>query len=410
MLEAGPFVCERCETLLPANSQFCPGCGDAFEEPVPTETEPFVSRVAVPPAPRAPRPPEAKAPVFVEMPPPAGNAGLVKTLVALAAGLLVVTLLSLGFALLSLAGSRPHTETVAFLPPPSVVTPPPAVPPTSAQSASSADASVESPASETSTPQDAPNVAISSPSDHTADNIRVLTNDAPTPASNSSPDDTMTKYAPRGSGLSDAPLSVEQLQNTAIPRDELAGKSLRALSVSHNTIYALHGYIFERPSIRSYFAAQPWYHPDPSFSSSRLSSLEQQNAQTLRAAERAQFGYGRASFDAQGQPVGQSRDPLKETASSGSGLSDRILDLDTLQNHFLSDSDLEGKSLAALSISYNEIYAAHGYTFKRPSLQQLFDKMGWHKPNPSFAESDLSSTEKANLQTIRAYERRRFGF
>ncbi len=92
------------------------------------------------------------------------------------------------------------------------------------------------------------------------------------------------------------------------------------------------------------------------------------------------------------------------------GLNDRVLSLDRLQDSRLTDRDLEGKSLSALSISYNAIYAAHGYVFQRKSLQRIFGPMPWYHPNPAFAESDLTETERANLQTIRAFERKRFGF
>ena len=218
--------------------------------------------------------------------------------------------------------------------------------------------------------------------------------------------DTMTATAPPGSGLSDDPLSIDTLQNTDISADDLKDKSLRALSISHNTIYALHGYIFERPSVKSYFEAQTWYVPNSAFTEASLSPREQKNVQTIRTAEHLQFKYG--------PPVSlgatSGRDPLLETSASGSGVSDRVLSLATLQNTHVTDADLDGKSLSALSISYNAIYAAHGYVFERKSLQNLFGSVSWYHPNPAFAESDLTATEKANLLTIRAFERQKFGY
>ena len=225
----------------------------------------------------------------------------------------------------------------------------------------------------------------------------------------------MTAYAPQGSGLSDVPLSTDMLQNEVVTSDELKNLSLRALSISHNSIYALHGYIFSRPAIQAYFTAQDWYHPDPAFSPSALTSTEQQNVQTIRAAERANFGYGRKSFDEQGrsyeqQDAHEQRDPLGETAAPGSGLNDSLLNLDTLQHTVITDQDLTDKSLAALSISYNAVYAAHGYVFKKASLQRLFSHAAWYHPNPAFRETDFTPIEQANLQTIRSYERSRFAY
>lgn len=218
--------------------------------------------------------------------------------------------------------------------------------------------------------------------------------------------DTMSAYAPAGSGLSDDPISPEALESETLSAGDLTGKSLRALSISHNTIFARHGCAFSRPSVRSYFEAQPWYHPDPAFTAAALSRVERENVQTIRAAEHARFGYGPPVT----MGLGAGRDPVAETAAAGSGLSDRILSLDRLQNSRLTDADLEGRSLAALSVSYNAIYAVHGYVFQRRSLQRVFSPMPWYHPDPSFVESRLTTTEKANLQTIRAFERKRFSY
>lgn len=218
--------------------------------------------------------------------------------------------------------------------------------------------------------------------------------------------DTMVAYAPEGSGLSDEPIGADTLQSGALSAEDLQGKSLRALSISHNTIFARHGCTFTRPSVQQYFDAQPWYHPNPAFSVEDLSTLEKQNVETIRASEHARFGYGPPIATG----LSSARDPLKETARPGSGLRDHIFSLNTLHNVRLTDSDLEGESLAALSISYNAIYATHGYIFHRDSLRRIFSQMSWYHPNPAFAESDLTETEKANLQTIRAFERKRFGF
>lgn len=43
-----------------------------------------------------------------------------------------------------------------------------------------------------------------------------------------------------------------------------------------NEIYARHGYVFRSPSIRSYYEAQSWYHPDPGYDGS-LNGIEQYN-------------------------------------------------------------------------------------------------------------------------------------
>ena len=328
--------------------------------------------------------------------------------VIVAGSVLTAVFLAVGFGLIRLAHPQlnaPGSETM-----------------TSAASSGSVPTNAATPASEI--PAD--NSSASEPptvQDNTARNDVPMvssppTLDTPDPApevsdnsnhATASTDDTMTAYAPAGSGLSDVPLSIDTLRNEFVTSNDLKRLSLRALSISHNSIYALHGYIFERPAIQSYFTTQDWYHPDPAFSASMLTSTEQKNVQTIRAAERANFGYGRHLFDEQGRSYEQ-RDPLRETASPDSGLDDTLLDLNTLQHTAITSQDLSDKSLAALSISYNAVYAAHGYVFKKASLQRLFNNASWYHPNLAFRETDLTSTERANLQTIRSYERSRFGY
>lgn len=116
---------------------------------------------------------------------------------------------------------------------------------------------------------------------------------------------------------------------------------------------------------------------------------------------------------ASGDDTGKSdavRDPVSGVAAPGSGLSDRPLRRNVLESTKLTESDLTGKSLAALSVSYNTIYAVHGYIFKRRSLQHTFDRMPWYHPNPSFAEMDLNQLERSNLKTIRDYERKEYHY
>lgn len=389
--DADASLCNQCQTPLPVGSRFCPECGAPSDVRASTGGA-GAGETSSAYAPRRPRP----AP---EYPPLASDAPAKSPLLAAVILALVLAVAALGFLLIRHA--RPQAPAVS-----------------SGASSAPVGATKAAPvpvghadAPPVKTAQSPPANAGGAGDGLPAASIREEGDGVPSASSPVSADDTAGAYAAPGSGLDDTPLSVDDLQGEALTRDDLRGKSLRALSLSHNTIYALHGYVFERPSMRSYFASQSWYRPDPAFTDSMLTQTEQRNAQTIRAVERARFGYGRRAFDAQGRPTeGQGRDPLRETAAPGSDLSDRMLDLDTLQHQVLTDDDLSGRSLAALSASYNEVYAAHGYVFKRRSLQDLFGRMRWYVPNPAFRESDLSGVERANLLTIRGYERRRFGF
>lgn len=56
----------------------------------------------------------------------------------------------------------------------------------------------------------------------------------------------------------------------------------------------------------------------------------------------------------------------------------------------------------------NEIYARHGRRFQDPQLRRYFASFSWYKPSSSFREGMLSETEKRNAQLISLYEHGRF--
>ncbi len=65
--------------------------------------------------------------------------------------------------------------------------------------------------------------------------------------------------------------------------DTLDGAALR---LTRNTIYALHGYAFGDEALRTHFAKQWWYRPDPGFSPKRFSKDEREFVAAIRAKEK----------------------------------------------------------------------------------------------------------------------------
>jgi YARHG domain len=55
----------------------------------------------------------------------------------------------------------------------------------------------------------------------------------------------------------------------------------------------------------------------------------------------------------------------------------------------------------------NEIYARHGRIFKSENLRIVFENQKWYKPDPNFKESMLNEYEKANVNFILSYEKKR---
>lgn len=60
------------------------------------------------------------------------------------------------------------------------------------------------------------------------------------------------------------------------------------LRVMRNAILAAHGYVFQSKDLKTYFEAQPWYHPAANNASVKLSLPEQLNVALIQAAERAE--------------------------------------------------------------------------------------------------------------------------
>lgn len=82
--------------------------------------------------------------------------------------------------------------------------------------------------------------------------------------------------------------------------------------------------------------------------------------------------------------------------------------------YILQDSDknkLTGAQLKNLTghdlmLARNEIFARHGYIFKKEPFKSYFEAKSWYTPNPSFKGSDsqLSSVERYNINLILKYE------
>ena len=69
-------------------------------------------------------------------------------------------------------------------------------------------------------------------------------------------------------------------------------------------------------------------------------------------------------------------------------------------------------SLGELELMRNEIYARHGWVFKRPDLRNYFESQPWYRPRSDNAyysnrqvEAELTPIERRNLQIIISRER-----
>lgn len=75
-------------------------------------------------------------------------------------------------------------------------------------------------------------------------------------------------------------------------------------------------------------------------------------------------------------------------------------------SRYLTDDDLRNLSLGELAIARNEIFARHGYSFKRKQFAQYFESKSWYTANPGYDGSDsvLNDVEISNYRLIKAWE------
>jgi pyridoxine 5'-phosphate synthase PdxJ len=52
----------------------------------------------------------------------------------------------------------------------------------------------------------------------------------------------------------------------------------------------------------------------------------------------------------------------------------------------------------------NEIYARHGYSFKKLEYRQIFEKYDWYVPVSTNVDAELTPIEKANITKIQEFE------
>jgi hypothetical protein len=73
----------------------------------------------------------------------------------------------------------------------------------------------------------------------------------------------------------------------------------------------------------------------------------------------------------------------------------------------LTEEDLAGKSVWELDVIRNEIYARHGYSFRREDLREHFSKAPWYTPmqtNQFRVSGQFTPTEKYNVEFVRRFQ------
>jgi YARHG domain len=253
---------------------------------------------------------------------------------------------------------------------------------------------------------------------------------------------------------------------SALKPADVANVPLEDLTLMRGIVFGRHGRVFKDATIKTYLAAQDWYKPNPDFQNSMLNATERSNLDLIRVAEASKhetvqpgdMRYWRTRaltarklgkhsgaewlvlrseieaihgkrfesdpwlqqyFDERYWYKAGKYDPKSLSAIEQKNLATISLaqkrsrkvalapgDMELFENRLISAQMLHGLSLYELRLLRNEVYARHGRSFQAPWLAQYFFSQPWYQPDDNFKDEQVTGSEKANVETIVAYEKK----
>lgn len=253
---------------------------------------------------------------------------------------------------------------------------------------------------------------------------------------------------------------------SALKPADVTGLPLEDLTLMRGIVFGRHGRVFKDATIRTYLEVQDWYKPNPDFQNSMLNATERNNLDLIRVAEASKhetlqpgdMRYWRTRalrprklgkhsgaewlvlrseieaihgkrfesdpwlqqyFDERYWYKAGKYDPKSLSAIEQKNLDTLTLaqkrsrkvalapgDMELFENRLISEQMLRGLSLYELRLLRNEVYARHGRSFQAPWLAQYFFSQPWYQPDDNFKDEQVTGSEKANVETIVAYEKK----
>ena len=167
-------------------------------------------------------------------------------------------------------------------------------------------------------------------------------------------------------------------QTQAMTEEKLGTHSAAEWLILRAEVEAVRGKLFnDDPWLQQYFEDRYWYKADPSYDARQLTQMERKNLTTIADAQRKQ---------------------RHAAVSPG--------DMEHFEKRLVTEEMLKGLSLHELRLLRNEVYARRGRQFRTEWLSQYFWSQPWYEAREDNTEPELSETEKKNIATIVAYERK----
>jgi hypothetical protein len=184
--------------------------------------------------------------------------------------------------------------------------------------------------------------------------------------------------AEAGKHVTVQPGDMRYWRTRALSAKKLGKHSGAEWLVLRSEVEAIHGKRFESDAwLQQYFDERYWYKPADRYDPKSLSATELENLETISLAQKKSRRVALAPGD-----------------------------MELFENKTISEQMLHGLSLYELRLLRNEVYARHGRQFQAPWLSQYFFSQPWYQPDENFKDEELSGTDKQNVETIVAYEKK----
>lgn len=174
-------------------------------------------------------------------------------------------------------------------------------------------------------------------------------------------------------------------------------------ALGRNEILARHGYEFTESTYANYFSQRTWYKAG-GYASTDLSSIEQENMAFIQKYEE-QFKDEIAAIKA-----GATRAPSNTTTPTttkaptvNANATDSSYIFPDSNKRLLTREDILSIDRSLWGYARNEIWARHGYVFKKDAYAKYFANKTWYRPG-GFSNRDLNSIEWANMELIKEME------
>lgn len=211
--------------------------------------------------------------------------------------------------------------------------------------------------------------------------------------------------------------------------EDVAGRSLRELTLMRNWIYARRGNEFRRAWLRDFFTQQKWYEPNQAaFLSDGWKNLsDDQPADWTRDDKNAEL-IAEYESSLTTEQLTAMRDAVRARAKKATpedvielkllsvrlggwaGEGDAPASLNPLENPkrldgLLKLSDLDDLSPRDLKLLRNTIFARKGRPFETPLVKGHFKTVAWYVANPNYSDKLLNDVDKKNVKLIQSLEK-----